>query len=160
MSWVGRKFDNLGSALSGAGGGMGLSQAPAFTHAYLQRLGGHIDEARRTLGMVERGELLEQLGVTERQEAVRQFSGRVEELEQAYRAISEASPVMQPLTMLQHADNEIARRAWEAFTPAIPVDAPSLIYTGVGIVLALLIYELFKSPAALVKRRRRVRYEK
>lgn len=154
MGWVGRKFDNLGSAVSGAGGGMGLSQAPAFTQAYLQRLGGHLDEARRTLDLVERGVLVPDLTAAERAQAARGFADRVTELEATYSTIAEASPLMQPVLMLRHADSEIAQRAWEAFTPAVPVDAPSLIWTGVGVLLALLIYELVKSPGALVRRRR------
>lgn len=153
MGWVARKFDNLGSACCGAGGGMGLSQAPAFTQAYLQRLGGHLDEARRTLGMIERGEWLQRLGIDDRRQAIEEFGARVSQLEQAFWAISEAPPLLQPLVMLQHADNEIARRAWEHFTPAIPIDAPSLVYTGIGIVLALVVYELLKSPAALFRRK-------
>lgn len=154
MGWIARKADNLGSACCGAGGGMGLSQAPAFTQAYLQRLGGHIDEARRTVNQVESGQLLGFLNPTEREQAVTQFSDRVLELEQAYRSISEATPLMQPLMTLRHADSEIAARAWEHFTPAIPIDPPSLIYTGIGVVIALLIYELIKSPAALFGGRR------
>jgi hypothetical protein len=154
MGWIARKFDNLGSACCGAGGGMGLSQAPAFTQAYLQRLGGHIDEARRTLSMVERGEWLQRLGIADREEAVAEFSARVSELEQAYFAITQAPAMLQPLVMVQHADSEIAQRAWEHFTPAVPVDPPSLVYTGVGIVLALLIYELVKAPGALFRRKK------
>jgi len=154
MSWVGRKFDNLGSAVSGGAGGMSLSQAPAFTQAYMQRLGGHLDEARRTLGLVERGELLDNLNMVDRQEAIRQFSERVEQLQQAYDAIAQASPIMQPVVMMRHSESEIAQRAWEAFSPAIPVDTASLVYTGVGIVVALLIYELFKTPGLLFRRRR------
>ncbi|QOC23991.1 DUF2937 family protein [Wenzhouxiangella sp. AB-CW3] len=153
MSWLTRKFDNLGSACCGAGGGMGLSQAPAFTQAYLQRLGGHLDEARRAVSMIERGDWLSQLGLPDREAALAEFSGRVVELEQAYRAISEANPLLQPVIMLQHADQDVARRAWEHFTPAIPVDAPSLVYTGVGIIVALLIYELIKTPALLFRRK-------
>jgi predicted nucleic acid-binding protein len=158
MGWVGRKFDNLGNAVSGAGGGMGLSQAPAFTQAYLQRLGGHLDEARRTLDLVERGILVPELTETERAQAVQGFSERVTELEAIYASIADASPLMQPVLMLRHGDSEIATRAWEAFTPAVPIDAASLIWTGVGVLAALLLYELFKSPAAVVRRRRRMRY--
>jgi hypothetical protein len=158
MGWVARKFDNLGSAFSGGAGGMGLSQGPAFTHAYLQRLGGHIDEARRTVTLIERGDLLPRLGPVERQEAVAEFSSRVQDLEQAYAAIANASPMMQPVVMLQHSDSDIARRAWETFSPAIPVDAASLVYTGIGVVLALLIYELIKSPAGLFRRRKPERH--
>lgn len=154
MSWVGRKFDNLGSAVAGAGGGMGLSQAPAYTQAYLQRLGGHLDEARRTLDLVERGVLVPELTEAERAQAVTGFSERVAELEATYTSIADASPLMQPVLMLRHADSDIARRAWEAFTPAVPIDMPSLVWTGVGVLVALLTYELFKSPAAVVRRRR------
>lgn len=154
MGWVGRKFDNLGSAVAGAGGGMGLSQAPAFTQAYLQRLGGHLDEARRTLNLVEQGVLVPELTATERAQAAEGFAQRVAELEATMSAISDASPLMQPLLVMRHADSEIARRAWEAFTPAVPIDAPSLIWTGVGVLVALVLYELFKSPAAVVRRRR------
>jgi len=132
---------------------MGLSQAPAFTQAYLQRLGGHLDEARRTLSMVERGEWLQRLGVADREEAITEFGLRVNELEQAFDAISQAPPLLQPLVMMQYAESDIAQRAWEHFTPAIPVDAPSLVYTGAGIILALLVYELIKAPAALFRRK-------
>ncbi|NBB92620.1 MAG: DUF2937 family protein [Gammaproteobacteria bacterium] len=157
MGWMGRKVDNLGSAVAGAGGGMGLSQAPAYTQAYLQRLGGHLDEARRTLGLVERGILVPELTPAERAQAVEGFADRVAELEVTHAAIADASPMMQPLLMMRHADSEIAARAWEAFTPAIPIDAPSLIWTGIGVFIALVVYELFKSPAAIVRRRRSLR---
>lgn len=154
MGWLTRKFDNLGSAFSGGCGGMSLSQAPAFTQAYLQRLGGHIDEARRTLVQIERGELLERLGPIDRQDAITQFSARVAELEKSFNAITESAPMMQPLVMFQHAETDIARRAWEHFTPAIPLDPASLVYTVSGVILALLLYELIKAPAEVMLHRR------
>lgn len=153
MSWIGRKFDNLGSAVSGGAGGMGLSQAPAFTQAYLQRLGGHLDEARRTLRLIEQGEMLPRLDVENRQEALNEFGQRVDQLQQAYDAIAQAPGLVQPLVMMRHSESDIAQRAWENFTPAIPVDTASLVYTGVGIVLALLVYELLKVPGLLFRRR-------
>lgn len=154
MGWVTRKFDNLGSAVCGGAGGMGLSQGPAFTQAYLQRLGGHIDEARRTLALIERGEWLERLQPLDREQAITQFSARVAELESAYESIASAAPMLQPMVMMRHADGDIAQRAWENFTPAVPLDAASLVYTGIGVVVALLVYELTKSPALLFRRRR------
>ena len=132
---------------------MGLSQGPAFTQAYLQRLGGHLDEARRTLSMIERGEWLQRLGVEDRQQAIVEFGARVSELEHAYLAISQSPALLQPIVMLQHSDRAIAQRAWEHFTPAIPIDGPSLVYTGIGVLLALIVYELIKSPAAFFRRK-------
>lgn len=155
MSWLLRKADGLGSALAGAGGGMSLSQAPAFAHAYLQRLGGHLDEARRTLSLVERGILVPELTAAERAQAVTGFAERVQELEMAWSAIAEANPVLQPLMLLRHGDGDIARRAWEAFTPALPLDSPALVWTALGVLAALLLYELIKAPVTFLSRPRR-----
>lgn len=129
MSWAGRKLDNAGSALSGAVGGMSLSQAPAFVQAYLQRLGGHLDEARRTLDLVERGILVPELTAIERGQAVTGFADRVAELEAAFETIA-ATPA------------------------ALQLDPPALIWTGAGIVAALVVYEIIKAPFALIGRRR------
>ncbi|HLR86967.1 MAG TPA: DUF2937 family protein [Wenzhouxiangella sp.] len=154
MSWAGRKLDNVGSALGGAAGGMSLSQAPAFVQAYLQRLGGHLDEARRTLDLVERGILVPELTTAERSQAVIGFADRVAELESAFDSIAATPAALQPLALLRHGDSDIAQRAWEAFSPALPLDPPALIWTGAGIVLALMVYEIIKAPFALIGRRR------
>jgi len=137
---------------------MGLSQGPAFTQAYLQRLGGHLDEARRTVEKVREGELLPWLSALDREQAVSEFSARVSELEAAYEAIAGASPLVQPLMMMRHADTDIASRTLEFFTPALPLDAASLVYTAAGVVLALIVYEIFKSPAFLFRKKKPTRH--
>lgn len=157
MSWMTRRLDNLGSAVSGGAGGMGLSQAPAFTQAYLQRLGGHIDEARRTLEGVQAGTVLPRLGPESRAEAVTDLAARLRDLETARAAILDAEPWTRPLAMLRHADTTIAGRTFDEFTPAVPLDAASLLYTAVGVILALLVYELVKAPGAVMLRRRHAR---
>ncbi|MGB0514818.1 MAG: DUF2937 family protein, partial [Wenzhouxiangellaceae bacterium] len=82
MSWLTRRLDHLGSAAFGGAGGLSLSQAPAFTNAYLQRLGGHIDEARRTLAGIRDGQILPWLGGPERGRAATEIELRLAELEQ------------------------------------------------------------------------------
>lgn len=154
MSWITRRLDNLGSAVTGGAGGMAVSQAPAFSHAYLQRLGGHIDEARRTLEQVRGGHMLPSLDPAARAEAVAGLAARVGELEAARASLMDASPWLRPMLLLRHADSAIAGRTFEAFIPALPLDATSLAYTAVGVLLALLAWELLKAPGALVLRRR------
>ncbi len=153
MSWMTRKLDNLGSAGCGAAGGISLSQAPAFTQAYLQRLGGHIDEARRTVEGVADGSILPWLQGGERSEAVIELNARVTELEQIQSSLLNSPSLMRPLALLRQADWSIADRAFDEFVPAIPLDPASLLWTGLGVVVALVIYELFKAPAALIRRR-------
>src|SRR5690625_7834252 len=122
MSWAGRKLDNVGSALGGAAGGMSLSQAPAFVQAYLQRLGGHLDEARRTLDLVERGILVPELTTAERSQAVIGFADRVAELESAFDSIDATPAALQTLALLSLGDCDIEQRARAAYSHVQPHD--------------------------------------
>jgi len=157
MSWLGRRFDHLGSAAFGGAGGIGFSQAPAFTQAYLQRLGGHVDEARLTIERVADGEILPWLGAENRREFITELSTRLETLESLRNELLEAPAMLRPLVALQHGDWTIARRAAGDFVPAVPLDPASLVWTGIGIVVAVVLYECCKTPAWWVRRRRRTR---
>lgn len=154
MSWLSRRLDHLGSATFGAAGGLALSQAPAFVQAYLQRLGGHIDEARRTVEGMQRGDLLPWLDDTARGLGSAELSLRLQELEAFRERLLDAPAWWRPARLLHEADWSIARRAAEDFVPAVPLDPASLIWTGVGVILAALAWETFKIPAWYAQRRR------
>ena len=137
-------------------GAVGLSQAPEFFQQYLQRLGGHLDEARRLLSNYET--LARQSGITVRelievnraqadQRIVKQgdiladLVTRVESLAAAETALREASVWDRPFVFLAHVDSSIAARTWEVFKPAVPVTAEGFVYAAVGMVLALALYQ-------------------
>lgn len=155
MSWITRRLDHLASAGFGGAGGIGFSQAPAFSQAYLQRLGGHIDEARLTIQRMAEGEMLPWLGTAEREMAVAELAARLSELERMRQVLVDAPGMLRPAVLLQHADWAIARRAWEDFVPAIPLDPASLLWTGIGIVLAVMAYEMLGLPLWARRRLRR-----
>lgn len=134
MNWLVRRLDHLGSAAAGGVGGLGFSQAPAFTHAYLQRLGGHIDEARRTIDKLAAGDILPWLGGEGREQAVVELSLRLTELERFRQVLLDSPAILRPFTLLRHADWSIARGAADAFVPAIPVAPASIVWTLVGVV--------------------------
>lgn len=146
MSWLTRRLDHLGSAAAGGAGGLGFSQAPAFTHAYLQRLGGHIDEARRTIDKLAAGDILPWLGSEARQQGVAELTLRLSELEGLQQVLLEAPAIARPFTLMRHADWSIARGAAEAFVPAIPIDPASIVWTLIGVVLAALTWDACKLP--------------
>lgn len=154
MSWVGRRLDHLGSAAFGGAGGIGFSQAPAFVHAYLQRLGGHIDEARLTIEKIENGRILPWLDDAARSEASAELAARLGQLEQLRQSLLDAPPVLRPALLMRQGDWSIARRAAEDFVPAVPIDPASLTWTAIGIVAAVVVYEIVKVPAWAVRRRR------
>jgi hypothetical protein len=150
-------------------GALGLSQAPEFFQQYLQRLGGHLDEARRQLASYEA--VARQSGITLQQlidttkaqtaEPVARLGGviadaqaRVESLASAEAALRAASVWERPFVFLSHVDQGIAARTWEVFKPAVPVTAEGFVYAAVGMLLALVLYQLVVAwPARLLMRR-------
>ncbi len=138
-------------------GAVGLSQAPEFFQQYLQRLGGHLDEARRQLAsyeMVARqsGITLQQLIDTTKAQAaepvaklggvIADTQARVESLAATETALREASVWERPFVFLSHLDAGIAARTWEVFKPAVPVTVEGFVYAGAGMLLALGLYQL------------------
>lgn len=153
MSWLSRRLDHLGSAAFGAVGGLGLSQAPAFVQAYLQRLGGHIDEARRTVEGMQSGALLPWLDDAARSLGAAELNLRLQELEALRERLLEAPAWWRPARLLHEADWSIAQRAAEDFVPAVPLDPASLIWTVIGVITAALAWESCKIPTWYMQRR-------
>lgn len=156
MSWLLRKFDSLFAAVLAAVCGMGLSQAQAFAHQYLQRLGGHRDEAERAWHAVQEGAGTAPDATGQRLAA--EAHVRFQDLAQAYDTIREAAPLLKPVTLARHLDPEIASRVLVDFQPALPIDTASLAYAVVGMLLALFVYDLFKWPFAAMFRPPRRRH--
>jgi hypothetical protein len=131
------------------------SQLPEFIQQYLQRLGGHLDEARRQLGQFT--EIAEKSGLTfEQLMAKSQASSessvaglgqlmhasvtRVETLSAAETAIRAASVFTRPFVFLGHVDFSIARATWGAFRPAVPTTVEGVMYAALGMLLILAVY--------------------
>ena len=154
MSWLTRRLDHLGSAAAGGIGGITLSQAPAFTHAYLQRLGGHIDEARRTIDRLAAGDVLPWLEGDARAQAVAELTQRLTELEQLRQAVLETPAMLRPIMLLRQAEWSIARAAAGDFVPAIPIDPASIVWTLAGVVIAALAWDAARIPFWAARRAR------
>lgn len=132
-----------------------FSQAPEFMQQYLQRLGGHVDEARRQLQQfkdvaAQAGLSLQQLiektratadqGVARLADVMLQSEARVASLETAQQAIQQASPLERPFVFLRHVDNEIAQATWRIFQPAVPTTLEGALYAVLGVVTLLVLY--------------------
>jgi len=173
-----------GKALLGAGDGLLdralcvagtvlFSQIPEFMQQYLQRLGGHLDEARRHLEQFHQaakqsGLTLDQLTAqtaANADAAVAKLSGvmteavtRVHALEAAQSALQEASLWSRPFVFLRNIDPSIARATWAIFKPAVPTTVEGLVYSLVGMLVLLATYHLgIKYPISRTLARRRMR---
>ena len=150
-----------------------FSQAPEFVQQYLQRLEGHLDEARLQVlrfkdAAAQSGMTLDQLvsGAGQNPDpAMGRLGGvvsaalaRAAQLGAADDALRGASAWSRPFVFLAHMDWGIAGATLAIYRPAVPVTAEGLSYALAGMVLALAAYHLgVRAPAAAWLRRRRAR---
>jgi hypothetical protein len=148
-----------------------FSQAPEFMQQYLQRLEGHLDEARLVLGRfqaaaAQAGMSLDQLVAHARQNpdpgmgrlalVVGQTTARVDQLGAADAALRRASAVTRPFVFLAHVDWDIARSTLAIYRPAVPTTGEGLAYALAGVVVILALYHLaIRGPVGRLFRRRR-----
>ena len=154
MVWFFRKLDSLVAAAVAAVGALACAQLPEFIQQYLQRLGGHIDEAKRALRTVADGVAFQGLDPAGRAAALAAHETRVAALQSARDAIAAAGPLEKPFALVRHLDPDIAAGAWSAFKPAVPLDPLGLAYALAGLVGGWLVYEIVTGIFALAIRRR------
>jgi Protein of unknown function (DUF2937) len=138
-------------------GAVVFSQAPEFMQQYLQRLEGHLDEARLVLSRfkdaaTQSGMSLDQLvsGAVQNPDpamgklggVIRESMTRVDALTAADAALRGASVWTRPFVFLAHVDRGIARATLSIYRPAVPTTAEGFLYAGIGIVAVLAFYHL------------------
>ncbi|HEY1765145.1 MAG TPA: DUF2937 family protein [Opitutaceae bacterium] len=148
---VERIFDRVLCVL----GALTFSQLPEFMQQYLQRLEGHLDEARLQLehfkqAAAQSGMTLDQMisGAAHNPDpsmgrmgaVVRDLSARVDRLAAADTALRGADVWHRPVVFATHLDPEIARATWSIYHPVLPTSAEGLGYAVVGLVLILALY--------------------
>jgi hypothetical protein len=154
----------------GVVGAVLFSQLPEFFQQYLQRLGGHLDEARRQLEQFRQtaaasGLTLEQLVAQTRAQAdpavarlgqvMADTSARVGNLAASESALRGASAWSRPFVFLRHLDPAIAHATWAVFRPAVPTTLEGLAYALVGVAVMLALYHgAVRGPLARAWRRR------
>lgn len=141
-------------------GAMLLSQVPGFISHYVQRLGGHVAEARRnvqswqeiadkttngSLDVLVQGYLNSDLQATvEAGNKCMADMARFEGLRSAMEAINNSTVLNKGFVFLKHVDMEIARGTAGSYVPNLPFDLESLAYAAAGLLLAMLLYQGLK----------------
>ena len=144
-------------------GAVTLSQFPQFYGQYMQRLGGHLDEARRSLDIYVQAASSLNLTLEEyikehlesdsdvfesTGEIIKDLVERVENLEQSYLALQDANIYNRFLVFFQEVDWEIAAGTWQNFMPGVPTTVEGLTYALAGLLIGWGIYSLLKAIVA------------
>ncbi len=150
MGWLARKLDEFVGAVFAGLVGVSCSQLQAYIHQYLQRLGGHLDEAARNLDRIANAPEFASLDKASRELLSAAATNRIHEIEVTLNAIRDSGVFMKPFVFARDMEPDVALAALQAFQPAIPIDPASLGYALVGVLIALLVYDLFKAPFRLI----------
>lgn len=132
----------------GFAGALGAAQFPAFSQQYMQRLGGAVqalaevtadfDQSAATLGL-SREEALQQMTGTAFVEArrldIQKTFVRYDKLRADLAALEGLGPFMRAYRAHHMTDPELARGAWQAFKPALPLSLASLLFAMGGFAL-------------------------
>ena len=148
--------DKIADRAAAVAGAVGCAQFPAFLTHYIQRLGGHVDEAKHNVegwqqiaDKTTRGDLdkmieiyqgMEHEAVVEAGNKAAADVARYEGLEAALTELTNAGPFDKAFLFLKHVDTDIAYNTMANYTPNIPTTAEGLVYAGVGIILGMICY--------------------
>jgi hypothetical protein len=157
MSWFLQKLDAFLAAAVIALTAAVASQGQAFVVQYLQRAGGHLDEARSHLADVQTGLRYRVMGETVRGELEVDAKARVAVLTRAYESVKNANVFVRPLAILRNGEADIVAGTRRDFVPALPLDADSITYTFIGAVAGFILYEIVRLPVLLLAREPRRR---
>lgn len=150
-------FDSLIDRVLCVVGAVLLSQGPEFMQQYLQRLGGHLHEARRQLTHFQKTSIEAGLSLDEfikrtaasAEPSVAKLAGvmtesveRVASLQAAYDALLRASLWERPFIFLRHLNVGITQATAIVYKPAVPTTAEGLLYALTGMLLMLAVYHL------------------
>lgn len=161
MGWILRKLDAFAAAVVIAVTGAAASQGQAFIAQYIQRLGGHLDEAKAQLFNVQNGLRYRVMDETVRAELETEAQTRVADLQNAFDAIAGANVFTKPFAFFAHAEPTIVAGTWSNFVPALPLGAAAVMYVFVGMVAGFIVYEVVKMPfAAFSSAPKRRRFKK
>ena len=138
-------------------GAVSFAQAPEFFQQYFQRLGGHLDEARRTLAQFElaaraSGKPFERFvsdtlvnpdpGLAKLGQTMHDTAERVANLQAAHQALGDANAWSRPWAFFRHLDSSIAHATLEVFKPAVPTTLEGALYAALGLAVAFTLWYL------------------
>ena len=153
-----------------------FSQGPEFMQQYLQRLGGHAEEARRQVRQfrvvadnanlplplyIEKTRQNPDRDVASLGDVMSDCMEREQSLTRAEAALSAASAFTRPFVFVRYLDPQIAEATAKYYKPAIPTTAEGFLYAVGGLLCFLFFYHcLITAPIRFFFLRRKRSREK
>ena len=155
-----RFLDGLVDRIVVISGALIFGQFPQFYGEYLQRLGGHLAEARYQLMQYTQAAESHHLTLQEyirvhlesgngvfasTGQVINALVQRVDFLETTYRNFQNAPAVYRVWIFIHRFDSKIASETWFNYNPGIPLNDEGLVYALIGLLFAWGIYYFIKN---------------
>jgi len=155
-----RMVDGLLDRILAVIGVVGLAQFPQFFNQYLQRLGGHLEEARLTIARyINAAESLdlsleayvaehlasENKIFTSSGQVMTDIVQRLHHLEESFLALKQAGPFNRWWIFLREMERPIVHETWQNFTPGIPTTIEGFYYGLAGLLVVWGLYQGLKT---------------
>lgn len=148
-----------------AAGAIAFAQFPQFVAQYIQRLGGHVDEAARNVSQYRAtaesaGKSLDlfirhlsnspDIAIAKLAEKISTDVQRLEYLQRALKELESATVFNKLPLFIKNVDMEIAAKTLKNFTPGVPVTAEGIAYAAAGMICAMILYFLLKKTVTAI----------
>ncbi|HOD16970.1 MAG TPA: DUF2937 family protein [Spirochaetota bacterium] len=150
-----RFLDSIADRICAVLGALALAQFPQYLVLYIQRLGGHVDEAARNMDKYR--EIAKELGKTMYQYSQHMLASkdpavfktgqkialdleRYDSLAAALKELQEAPAFQKFFVFIKTIDLDIARATWDNFTFGLPLTWEAAGYAVAGIIIGMLLY--------------------
>jgi len=150
-----RFVDSLLDRICAVLGALACAQFPQYATQYIQRLGGHVDEAARN--MEKYREIAKEVGKSLYQYSQHLLNSkdpavfrtgqkiasdleRYDQLAAALKELQSAPAYKKFIVFIQNIDLDIARATLGNFTPGLPVTLEGAAYAAAGIVIGMVLY--------------------
>jgi hypothetical protein len=157
-------LDGLMDRIMAVAGAIVCAQFPQYYAQYIQRLGGHLDEARRAVSQYANVAVSFNLSLQEyinvhltsnnkifisTGKVIQGLVDRLNHLETAFTALQSSTPLTRWVVFLRVMDPEIAQKTWINFTPGVPTTAEALVYALIGLLIGWGVYQALKALITL-----------
>mgnify|MGYP001083317100 CR=1 FL=1 len=157
MSWLYNKISTVFNATLAAIGGLFASQIETFASQYLQRLGGHLEEATSNLERIITSVLYQNMEESVRRVLELESLDRVDHLQRAYNMINESNFFTKPFKLIFYSEEKIFLGTINNYVPAFNFTIETIIYIIISIVITIVLLELIKNGILMLASHRRRR---
>ena len=157
MSWFYNKIAIIFNSTLAAVGGLFASQIDSFLSQYLQRLGGHLEEATSNLERILNSSVYQNMEESVRRTLELEAITRVDNLQKAYDTINGASFLTKPFKLMFVIEEKIFLGTINDYVPSFNFTPGTIFYIILTIIIIIFLLELLKKVILLLASHRRRR---